>query len=770
MKKHFRRFRKDNKGVTLVLAIVAIAFVGVLGSAILSAAATNYRLKIMDKYSKNTFYSADSITEEIHTGLGIMCYKSLEEAYDYAASNLSSNYVTGSTMVNQRNDNETVNKKMKDQYFSLIGKKFFGESINLANEEGALAYFNTLITRPEKAQVVGYSSVEKSLSDQSYKFKDVAIRYLENEKEPYYSTIKIDIKITYPDLDIDFIADEKEWKSYFNYCLIADNKIEIGASPESRGIVDVYGGMYSGGNVDVFSGSSLTLQDGLLLNGQLKVPSVIVSKGDINLPGGSSTSVLKVGNGSIWCNGITAGGDGGRGDVLYTSNQARTYVADDLSLNGDDCNITIKGKYLGFGRNNANTSDPTGKASTSSAIIVNGRNCTLDMTDINYLLLAGKAYVKLTEDSSYVTGDSMGLKGNQEIYLVPSGYLKKKQDSSDGTYVANPTSKPENVAIDLSSFFAYRLGLLTTTGYVEKKDANGKTYYYLDFVDNAAQNEYVKCIAQNGYLEGLFKSKGLSYTNDDIVEMNAIKTTIEMGLARFFDKNTEIKIASGATVYTSGTLLQVTKESGYSSTSILGTNMEYSSVLNASTNAANKYKLIKSFLALDDTVDYTDFPKNVTIDGSIHKIEFDTSNNPVLLTPYERTINKKKLDTLEENIIHNDNGTIAAVITSKAEGQSGSYTIPNGVTNGVVLGYGVDIVVNSNFEGLIITDGKITVKGSARVTTGTNNRAELTLDVYKDVAQYFNAFQETSDTNKLDEVEMNQLLNFSEWRKNENVD
>lgn len=182
-----------------------------------------------------------------------------------------------------------------------------------------------------------------------------------------------------------------------------------------------------------------------------------------------------------------------------------------------------------------------------------------------------------------------------------------------------------------------------------RKGCNGKTYYYLDFVDNAAQNEYVKCIAQNGYLEGLFKSKGLSYTDDDIVEMNAIKTTIEMGLARFFDKNTEIKIASGATVYTSGTLLQVTKESGYSSTSILGTNMDYSSVLNASTNAANKYKLIKSFLALDDTVDYTDFPENVTIDGSIHKIEFDTSNNPVLLTPYERTVNKENLTPLKKH-------------------------------------------------------------------------------------------------------------------------
>lgn len=410
MKKHFRRFRKDNKGVTLVLAIVAIAFVGVLASAILSAAATNYRLKIMDKYSKNTFYSADSITEEIHTGLGIMCYKSLEEAYDYAASNLGKYSVTGGVVTMNRYNNEMVNKNMKEKYYNITGKKIFGESFNTADKESAIKYFNTLITKPEKAKVVEYSSFVADAASYTYTFKDVAIRYLEDKKEPYYSTIKIDIKITYPDIDIDFIADEKEWKAYFNYCLIADDKIEIGASPESRGIVDVYGGMYSGGNVDVFSGSSLTLQDGLLLNGQLKIPSVIVSKGDINLPGGSSASVLKTGNGSIWCNGITAGGDGGRGDVLYTSNQARTYVADDLSLNGDDCNITIKGKYLGFGRNNANTSDPTGKASTSSAIIVNGRNCTLDMTDINYLLLAGKAYVKLTEDSSYVTGDSMGLR------------------------------------------------------------------------------------------------------------------------------------------------------------------------------------------------------------------------------------------------------------------------------------------------------------------------------------------------------------------------
>lgn len=768
MKKHFRRFRKDNKGVTLVLAIVAIAFVGVLASAILSAAATNYRLKIMDKYSKNTFYNADSITEEIHTGLGIMCYDSLEDAYDYAAANLGQSYVTGGTVISQRYDNETVNNNMKDKYYSIIGKKFFGESFNVANKEGACAVFNSFITRPEKAQVVGYSGVETNASNHSYTFKDVSIRYLENEKEPYYSTIKVDIKITYPDINIDFVA--KEWKAYLNYCLMAENKIEIGASDISKGIATVSGGMYSGNDVDIFSGSSLTLTDGLTLNEEPKVPTTLVSKGDINLPGGTSASTLNTGNGSVWCNGITVGGNGGTGKVNYYSDEAKTYVADDLSLNGDECKVTIKGRYVGFGSNNANTRDTSGKASTSSAIIVNGRNCTLDMTGINYLLLAGKAYVKLTDDASYITGDSMGLKGNQEIYLVPSGYLKKKTETSDGIYVANPTLKPENVAIDLSGFFAYRLGLLTTTGYVEKKDESGRTYYYLDFINRDAQNTYVKCIAKDGYLEGLFGAKKLEYTSDDITEKDAIKSTIEMGLARFFDKNTEITLASNATVYTSGTLLQVTKVGGYSSTSIVDTNMNYSSVVNAGTNAANKYKLIKSFLALDDTVDYTVFPSQVTIDESIHKIDFDNDNNPVLLSPYDRTVNKEELGKLEENIIHNDNGTIAAVITSKAAGQGSSYTIPAGVTNGVVLGYGVDIVVSSNFEGLIITNGKITVKGSATVTTGTNNRAELTLDVYNDVAKYFYVFQETSDTTKLDEVDMKQLLNFSEWRKNENVD
>lgn len=88
MNRFFKKVKNDNKGMTLLLAIVAVAFVGILAASIVSATTTNYKLKMMDKYSKETFYSADSVVEEIHTGIGIKCFDALSEAYNYTASNL----------------------------------------------------------------------------------------------------------------------------------------------------------------------------------------------------------------------------------------------------------------------------------------------------------------------------------------------------------------------------------------------------------------------------------------------------------------------------------------------------------------------------------------------------------------------------------------------------------------------------------------------------------------------------------------------------------
>ena len=66
LRKLFRKLHKDNKGATLIMAIVAVGFVGVLAGVILSAAGTTYRLKIMDENSKKSFYSAESVVEEVY--------------------------------------------------------------------------------------------------------------------------------------------------------------------------------------------------------------------------------------------------------------------------------------------------------------------------------------------------------------------------------------------------------------------------------------------------------------------------------------------------------------------------------------------------------------------------------------------------------------------------------------------------------------------------------------------------------------------------------
>lgn len=765
MNRKFKKLRKDNNGVTLILAIVAVAFVGILAAAIVSATMTNYKLKMMDRYTKEAFYSADSVVEELHTGIGIKCFDALADAYEYTASNLLYQQTfDGSVMLAQKTNAE-ANSAMKLRYKYDMGKEIFGEGMVITDRDKVMEFLNSFITKPESAKVINYTNVIDRPDVFGYTIEDVTIEYKKNSGNPYFSTVTVDVDIRYPDIEIDFISDKKELKTYLDYCLIGMDSIGIGYDEVTKGFATISGGAYAGDNgLDIHAGSRFLLNDDLMVGSQLKVPTVLVTGGDIKLLPGNTDAVLQVGSADVWCNNITIGKETSGGKVIYTSTDARTYVADDLTLEGTGCNVTIKGTYLGFGSNNSNTYSSNKNSSTSSAIIVNGRNCSLDLTGIKTLLLAGKAYVNLGEDQEYMTGDSLAVKGNQEIYLVPATYLDKINEAADPINIANPSLDASDVKVDLTNFFAKRLGLLSENGYVIRKDKDGKSYFYLEFASRDAQNEYVKCVIQDGYLEGLFRSKGVSYETGDLVEKNAIASTIDMGIARFFDGNTEIKLSNAANVSTSGTLLQVTKGNGLPNMSIYNPNMGYDTVVGMSTSTANKYKIIKSYLDFEEDASYVPFPSKIVIDGGTYDVD---ENN--LTNIYDITVDKEKLSKLDTNIIHNENGTIAAVITSKDLSTSSTYTIPVGVNNGVVLGYGVDIVVNHAFEGLIITDGKITVIGDTAVTTGIDNRAELTLDVYHDVAEYFYIFQETSNTHQLDDINIKDVLEFSNWRKNENV-
>ena len=82
MMKRIKTIKKlNNKGSSLMFVLIAIAFVSILTAVIISAATTNYRLKVMNNRTQKTFYNAEVAVEEVYAGFGKTTCDSLEECY-----------------------------------------------------------------------------------------------------------------------------------------------------------------------------------------------------------------------------------------------------------------------------------------------------------------------------------------------------------------------------------------------------------------------------------------------------------------------------------------------------------------------------------------------------------------------------------------------------------------------------------------------------------------------------------------------------------------
>lgn len=72
MKKLISKIRQQlkNTGSSIVLVIVALAFVGILAGALLTAVASVYRLKAYDYNAQSNFYYLEQAMDEIYAGVG----------------------------------------------------------------------------------------------------------------------------------------------------------------------------------------------------------------------------------------------------------------------------------------------------------------------------------------------------------------------------------------------------------------------------------------------------------------------------------------------------------------------------------------------------------------------------------------------------------------------------------------------------------------------------------------------------------------------------
>ena len=201
------------------------------------------------------------------------------------------------------------------------------------------------------------------------------------------------------------------------------------------------------------------------------------------------------------------------------------HSADDLTVTGKNNNVKISGNYYGYGSYESATSDDcvakdqyTGLsgAALSSAIVVNGKNTTLDLSDTQKLMIAGRNYIASskvkakdrTNTNDVVTGESLTVKGTQLAYLVPKEVLGASGNPlTDDAYLALlHGAKDISVNWD-ATVEAWGGKTLRDIGVDSEKPVQtvfyndnsetGYVYFYLNFTDAQKSADFMQMYYQN---------------------------------------------------------------------------------------------------------------------------------------------------------------------------------------------------------------------------------------------------------------------------------
>ncbi len=476
--------KTSNRGGALLSVIIVMSVVGILSTLILSIAYMNFTMKNVDRKSKNNFYSAESVVEEICAGL----QKEVSLQYKNAYTEIMENYGSYDSADEMRGDFNTV------FVLNMVDELKMGsdaESYNVAKLETYVSVANYTSDAEAKPYTVTTEDGQNILDtlEDGLCIRNLKVTYQDGG---YVDTIQTDIKIATPDMAFSLISTMPE---VADYSFIAQGGLELtgGAAWNLEG--KAFAGIETdaSGNVE----PSVTLNASSTLDISNEASTLFVSEGEVEVIGGSSltTGVTT----SLWAESLTAkrsvAATGDRANNTLTL-KGRTYIKDDTTLDGVGNTVKLGGQYYGYSNNDAD-------ASESSAIVVNGTDTTLDMSELDTLVIAGTAFVGTkgetndagTTSEDILMGDSIAVKGNQLAYLVPaecrgigvnpmsySQYEKLVKDEHWQT-----TALSTNLSSIRRSIASY--GSVKITPVFTQK-SGGAVYLYLDFSDSNVASQY----------------------------------------------------------------------------------------------------------------------------------------------------------------------------------------------------------------------------------------------------------------------------------------
>lgn len=394
---------------------------------------------------------------------------------------------------------------------------------------------------------------------QSVTFKNVCVKrsvdLQGSTAGTYEQSITTDIVLTEPEYNVSFDTSSVSNNTLYEYAILADMGVEVGEDNDNRTTdAQVKGNIYAASDyynkdyndvaetkvtnkyeskpTTMWGTKESSAYSGIFVNGKNSTltlnSDVVVCSGslaayngaEINLSGRTQTLS------ELWADNIVIGGkDGGS---LKAS--ADAYIFDDTELNAEKASLKFtQGSYFGYSYNAQDTRSlnylrqkgylATGYKLRShfsdSAIIVNGKNSTLDLQDLNSLYIAGKSYIEfskiaassvpeddenITVDENadyafttlkdYSTGQSLDVKTNQLMFLTQWSVVNNTEKVDPDTGITTVTLQfPKTFEADANILDLYDdfLKDLATEGEkgvtAIKQNVSGHDYYYLYIED-----------------------------------------------------------------------------------------------------------------------------------------------------------------------------------------------------------------------------------------------------------------------------------------------
>lgn len=230
MKKILKSNKKlDNRGSSIIMVVVSLAFIGIIIGALLSAASYAYKLKLQNLNAKDNFFYVEQAMQEIYAGVGANTIEEMKEAYVYTVENMvrydleKGIYVTIS--------DEEANKMFKERFMNnIMNNPYFSQGADtLASTLQGYITNETVDLDNDKIslETVYDGSVLKKIIIKNVTLTRVQEYSKSAANGTFVQTISTDIVISEPDFQVAFNNMASDYSKIFDYALVGDMGIEI---------------------------------------------------------------------------------------------------------------------------------------------------------------------------------------------------------------------------------------------------------------------------------------------------------------------------------------------------------------------------------------------------------------------------------------------------------------------------------------------------------------------------------------------------------------